>query len=246
MTMADSIQQTFVQLIQDRGLELNETQLQQFETYYRILVEWNEKINLTAITDRDQVYIKHFYDSLSPSFFVNMSEINNLADIGSGAGFPSIPLKIVYPHLRITIIDSLNKRISFLRHVTEQLKLQDVDCLHARAEDAGRNPSLRDSFDVVTARAVARLPILNEFCLPFVRVGGTFIALKGSDADGEIQESAYSLRQLRATLTAEHVFELPFSYGARRLIVIGKKDRTPSMYPRKPGVPLKSPLIRNE
>src|SRR5262249_29980717 len=153
--------------------------------YYKLLVEWNEKMNLTGITERGAVYEKHFYDSLTVTSVTNIQEQHSLADIGSGAGFPSIPIAIVFPHLNVMIIDALAKRINFLEEVCSKLGLYRVKCLHSRAEDAARLKEHRDQYDVVTARAVAKLAVLNEFCLPFVRKGGRFVAMKGSDLTEE-------------------------------------------------------------
>src|SRR5690554_5265731 len=152
----DMVVSQFISLLEVKGISLTEDQLSQFELYYEQLIEWNGKMNLTGITDREQVYIKHFYDSVSLSFYIPIASIQTLIDIGSGAGFPSIPLKIVYPHLQITIIDSLNKRIQFLQHIAKSLSLTAISCIHSRAEDAGRNLQLRNHFDIATARAVAR------------------------------------------------------------------------------------------
>ena len=238
----DQMRSLFASLLSEKGILLTDEQWNRFETYYRLLLEWNERMNLTGITEREQVYIKHFYDSLSLSFFVPLAEVSNIADIGSGAGFPSIPLKIMFPHLRVTIIDSLNKRIQFLKHLTSELAFTDVDCIHARAEDAGRDSKFRDRFDLVTARAVARLNVLNEFCLPFVKTGGTFAAMKGADAEEEVQEAKFSLSQLKGELLRSEKFLLPVEQSTRHIILIRKTGPTPPKYPRKPGVPLKQPL----
>lgn len=240
----DDVTRLFAQLLKDKGLEPSETQLRQFETYFRELVEWNEKMNLTGITEREQVYVKHFYDSVSLSFFMPVNDIKNLIDIGSGAGFPSLPLKILFPHLNVTIVDSLNKRIQFLQHLVKELNLSDVECIHSRAEDAARQAALRDRFDLATARAVARLNVLGELCLPFVRPGGFFVAMKGADASDEIAEAAFSLAELKAKLEYDHSFELPVEHAVRHLIVIRKTASTPGKYPRKAGVPGNQPLRR--
>ncbi|ALS24581.1 16S rRNA (guanine(527)-N(7))-methyltransferase RsmG [Paenibacillus naphthalenovorans] len=239
----DNILNNFTDLLNNRGIRLSESQLHQFELYYRELVNWNERMNLTGIIEREQVYIKHFYDSLSVAFFVPMSDHLKIADIGSGAGFPSIPLKIAFPHLRVTIVDSLNKRIHFLNHVTSFLGLSDVQCVHARAEDAARLPIHRDQYDLVTARAVARMAVLNEFCLPFVSVGGLFVAMKGQGVQDEIEEASFSLRELRGQWLNTHRFELPVEESTRHIVLITKTGPTPKKYPRKAGTPLKSPLI---
>jgi 16S rRNA (guanine527-N7)-methyltransferase len=240
----DSIQLNFQSTLHLKYINLSEQQLTQFELYYRELISWNEKMNLTGITDREQVYVKHFYDSLSVSFFLPMTDINNIADIGSGAGFPSIPLKIVYPHLKVTIVDSLNKRIQFLNHLVTCLDLSGVRCVHGRAEDTARIPEHRDRYELVTARAVAKLAVLNEFCLPFTAVNGTFVAMKGSEIDQELKESAFSLRELKGKYIHTEHFELPDGENAsRNLVFVRKLSTTPKMYPRKAGIPLKLPLL---
>jgi 16S rRNA (guanine527-N7)-methyltransferase len=238
----DAIEKQFNELLQQQGISLNEGQFKQFALYYEQLVSWNEKMNLTGITEREQVYIKHFYDSVSLSFYVPMKEILTLVDIGSGAGFPSIPLKIIYPHLKITIIDSLNKRIQFLDNIVNELVLSDVNCLHGRAEDLARVDKYRDQFDLATARAVAKLNALNELCLPFVKKSGHFIAMKGSDPAEEIKEAKFSFKELKSELEGIHSFELPVEQSKRHVIVIKKYSSTPNKYPRKSGIPLKDPL----
>lgn len=239
----DSVQSQFCALLQEHGIELSARQLQQFERYYEELVSWNEKMNLTGITDREQVYIKHFYDSLSLAFYVSIDKISSLADIGSGAGFPGIPLKICYPHLQLTIVDSLNKRIQFLQHVVDELGLENVQLLHGRAEDLARQSGLRDSFDLVTARAVARMAVLNEFCLPFAKPGGMFVAMKGSDPKDELQEAAFSLSELKGKCIKTPQFVLPMEQSERHLVIANKVAATPKKYPRKAGTPAKTPLI---
>jgi 16S rRNA (guanine527-N7)-methyltransferase len=239
----DETLQWFIKRMEEGGIPLSSVQLNQFEMYFRLLVEWNEKMNLTGITERDAVYEKHFYDSVSLSFFANMSNVRKLADIGSGAGFPSIPLKICFPHLHIMIVDSLNKRIQFLTHLKEQLGLDNVVCVHGRAEDVAQLPDHRDNYDLVTARAVARLNVLNEFCLPFVRKGGFFAAMKGSQSDEEVREASFSLRELKGKIKSQHQLILPNEKSERHIVIIEKTDATPRKYPRKAGTPLKQPLL---
>ncbi|NGM81938.1 16S rRNA (guanine(527)-N(7))-methyltransferase RsmG [Paenibacillus sp. 7124] len=238
----DPIQEQFVRRLEERGIVLSQ-QLDQFESYYRELVSWNEKMNLTGITEREQVYTKHFYDSLSLAFFVDMQAVERMADIGSGAGFPGIPLKIAFPQLKLTIVDSLSKRISFLKHVCDELKLEGVELIHGRAEDIARQTSHRDSYDLVTARAVARMALLNEFCLPFVRKDGIFAAMKGSDPAEELSEAKFSLKELRGQLEKVEPFSLPIEDSARHIIFIRKTGATPAKYPRKAGIPAKTPLV---
>ncbi|AWB46716.1 16S rRNA (guanine(527)-N(7))-methyltransferase RsmG [Paenibacillus sp. CAA11] len=239
----DEVQAELVSLLAERGIQLNEVQLDKFEIYYRELVSWNEKMNLTGITDRHQVYVKHFYDSVTLAFYVDMSKIDNMADIGSGAGFPGIPLKIVYPHLKLTIVDSLNKRIQFLNHITKSIQLADVNFLHGRAEDVARQKGLRDSFDLATARAVARMSVLNEFCLPFVKPGGIFVAMKGTDPSEELKEAKRSFKELKGIWRETFPFQLPHEQSDRHIIIIDKIGATPAKYPRKAGTPLKSPIL---
>jgi 16S rRNA (guanine527-N7)-methyltransferase len=233
----------FTALVQAQGITLSPKQLEQFELYFTELVSWNEKMNLTGITEREQVYMKHFYDSLSLAFFMNMGEVNKLADIGSGAGFPGIPLKICFPHLKLTIVDSLSKRISFLQHVCDTLQLKNVQLIHGRAEDVARQFIHRDAYDLVTARAVARLALLNEFCLPFTRKDGFFAAMKGNDPSEELTEAKRSFKELRAELQKVESFTLPVEESARHIVIIRKSGATPAKYPRKAGIPAKAPLI---
>jgi 16S rRNA (guanine527-N7)-methyltransferase len=239
----DSTTTQFIALLQEKGIQLTPRQLEQFELYYKELVSWNEKMNLTGITERSQVYTKHFYDSLSLAFYINMDEVNSMADIGSGAGFPGIPLKICFPHLKLMIVDSLGKRISFLQHVCDTLGLTGVQLIHGRAEDVARQFVHRDAYDVVTARAVARLSLLNEFCLPFTRKDGVFAAMKGNDPAEELTEAKRSLKELRAELKKVESFSLPIEESARHIVMIRKTGATPAKYPRKAGMPAKSPLI---
>jgi len=171
----------FKEALENKGISLSPRQLEQFAQYFKVLVEWNEKMNLTAITELEEVYLKHFYDSLTVAFTHDFSnEAVSICDVGSGAGFPSIPLKIVYPDLQVTIVDSLNKRITFLKELTTQLALEDVFLYHDRAEVFGKNKQFRESFDYVTARAVARLNVLSELCLPLAKKHGYFLAMKAS------------------------------------------------------------------
>ncbi|CAM4434836.1 16S rRNA (guanine(527)-N(7))-methyltransferase RsmG [Paenibacillus typhae] len=239
----DSTTTQFIALLQEKGIELSSRQLEQFELYYQELVSWNEKMNLTGITERDQVYTKHFYDSLSLAFYVDLTQVNSLADIGSGAGFPGIPLKICFPHIKLTIVDSLSKRISFLQHICDTLGLSGVQLIHGRAEDVARQFVHRDAYDVVTARAVARLSLLNEFCLPFTRKDGIFAAMKGNDPAEELNEAGRSLKELRAELKKVESFSLPVEESARHIVMIRKTGATPAKYPRKAGMPAKAPLV---
>jgi len=238
----DQIQEAFALRLQDKGIKVTPAQLNQFETYYKELVAWNEKMNLTGITEREQVYTKHFYDSISLAFYIDMNDVRTMADIGSGAGFPGIPLKICFPHVQLTIIDSLNKRINFLKHVVQETDLEQVQLLHGRAEDWARKPEHRDRYDLVTARAVAKLAVLNEFCLPYAKVGGVFAAMKGSSPDEELQEASRSFKELKGKLQRVEHLTLPIEESERHIVVIDKTAATPGKYPRKAGTALKTPL----
>jgi 16S rRNA (guanine527-N7)-methyltransferase len=234
----------FKQALEEHGITLSEKQMKQFDTYYKLLVEWNEKMNLTAITEQNEVYLKHFYDSATLGLTNPELELNHLTlcDVGSGAGFPSIPLKIIYPNLQITIVDSLNKRITFLNHLVEALELDQVETYHARAETFGQNPQFRGQFDLVTARAVAKLSVLSEFCLPLVKKGGQFIALKAAHTPTELEEAKAAIATLGGKIETDQAFDLPGDGGQRHILHIRKTKETPKKYPRKPGIPLKKPL----
>ncbi|WP_019120837.1 16S rRNA (guanine(527)-N(7))-methyltransferase RsmG [Brevibacillus massiliensis] len=233
----------FAERLSENGIVLTAEQLAQFDLYYRLLVEWNEKMNLTAITEENAVYTKHFYDSVSAAFSFPFAEINTVVDIGAGAGFPSIPLKICFPHLQVTIVDSLQKRISFLENLSRELGLTHVQPLHGRAEDFGQDKAFRESYDLATARAVARLNVLAEFCLPFVKVGGHFIAMKGPDISFELQEAKKAIKALGGKTKKVETLHLPDEAGERNIIVIDKIDPTPKTYPRKAGTPVKKPIL---
>jgi len=235
-------EEQFVQALKEQGIELSEGQLKQFHTYFELLVEWNEKMNLTAITDQPSVYLKHFYDSISATFYMNFDKVQSICDVGAGAGFPSIPIKICFPHLQVTIVDSLNKRIQFLTHLSEQLNLDHVEFVHSRAEDFGQNPKYREQFDLVTARAVARLSVLSELCIPLVKTNGHFVAMKAASGDEEMKDAKKALTVLGAKLVDSYSFLLPIEDSERSIFIFNKTKNTPKKYPRKPGVPNKSPI----
>lgn len=229
--------------LHNKGIDITEKQMKQFDDYLILLQEWNEKINLTAITAREEIYLKHFYDSITAGLYVDFNKgVQSLCDVGAGAGFPSIPLKIIFPKLKVTIVDSLNKRIQFLTILAETLQLEDVYFYHDRAELFGQNKKFRESFDFVTARAVARMSVLAELCLPLVKKDGVFIALKASSSDNEMKESKKAIATLGGKFRKEFIFELPKEAGERHILLIDKKKETPKKYPRKPGTPNKSPL----
>src|SRR5699024_8959642 len=194
------------------------------------------------LTDREDVYLKHFYDSITPAFYVDLTKDYSICDVGAGAGFPSIPLKICFPHLQMTIVDSLNKRIDFLKTLAEELGLENITFHHSSAEDFGQNKDFREMFDFVIARSVARMSVHRELCLPLARVGGQFIAMKGGKAAEELTTGEKSIERLGGKVIENHVFNLPLEAGERSVIVINKEKRTPKKYPRKPGTPQRKPL----
>lgn len=232
----------FISLLEEKGISLSPQQLSQFDTYYKLLVEWNEKMNLTAITDEEEVYLKHFYDSITASFYVDLNQELTLCDVGAGAGFPSIPLKICFPNLKVTIVDSLNKRITFLQNLASELGLENVHFVHDRAETFGKKADYREKFDLVTARAVARLSVLSELCLPLVKEGGIFVPMKAAAASEELEKGKKALQILGGKLEEVHSFSLPLEESERNILIINKIKPTPKKYPRKPGTPNKQPL----
>lgn len=225
-----------------KGVYLSEYQRKQFDIYFKELLDWNNKMNLTTITDEAEVAIKHFYDSITPSFYFSFSGHLKICDVGSGAGFPGIPLKILFPDLELTIVDSLKKRLTFLQSLTESLQMEQIILCHDRAETFAHRPGIRESFDIVTARAVAPLSVLSEYCLPLVAPGGTFIALKGLNAQDEIESADGAIRKLGGRLDRKISLVLPDQDGRRTLVFIRKITAAPKKYPRKPGLPSKNPL----
>ena len=224
------------------GISLSDEQLDQFDKYYQLLVEWNEKINLTAITEPREVAIKHMVDSLSCWQADLFEDGIAVIDVGTGAGFPGIPLKIYRPDIKLILLDSLNKRIKFLQTVVDELGLENVKCIHARAEEAARNKALREKFDLVVSRAVARLPVLAEYCLPFVKTGGIFAALKGMKFAEEATDAKNALSVLGGSQPECVEIKLPYLEDKRAVIYIKKEKSTPKAYPRKAGTPDKNPL----
>lgn len=235
--------QEFFEQVKQDGWTLTDHQLDQFHNYLLLLQEWNEKVNLTAITEEEEVYLKHFYDSLTLAKFVDLeSKPYSLCDVGSGAGFPSIPLKILVPSLEITIVDSLRKRIDFLEKVVDQLGLQGVHLYHDRAENFGQNKQFRDQFDYTTARAVARMSVLAEYCMPLNKKDGVFVAMKASSALEELEDAKKAIAILGGKVRESIDFNLPQGAGERHIILIDKKKETPNKYPRTAGKPNKNPL----
>ncbi|MCI8805651.1 MAG: 16S rRNA (guanine(527)-N(7))-methyltransferase RsmG [Clostridiales bacterium] len=223
------------------GVAINGGQISQFLKYMELLISWNEKINLTAITEPEEILLKHFADSVSLIPFTDVKN-KNIIDVGTGAGFPGIPVKIAEPSAKVTLIDSLNKRVNFLREVVSEISLTDVECIHSRAEEGGKNPKLRERFDVCVSRAVANLSVLSEYCLPFIKVGGVFVSLKGPDAQSEINEAEKAIDILGGEISFVEKVEIPFTDIVHSLVMIKKVRQTPGIYPRKPGKISKNPI----
>lgn len=234
----EKIKRAFLQI----GHELTQRQVEQFYQYYEMLIETNKVMNLTAITEFDDVLQKHFVDSVLKSEEFIKEGTKTLIDVGTGAGFPGVPLKIVYPQLEVTLLDSLNKRLNFLNQVIEKLGLEHVRTVHYRAEDGARNADLREKFDCVVSRAVANMSTLCEYCLPYAKVGGHFVAYKSGNAQEEVDQAKKAVHLLGGTNEDAIYFDLPDSDIGRSLVIIKKKEPTSKKYPRKAGMPGKEPL----
>lgn len=221
-------------------IKLSVEQLEKFYSYMSLLLEWNEKMNLTAITEPNEIILKHFVDSLTI-----LNEINNnskVVDVGTGAGFPGIPLSIANESLKITLVDSLNKRLIFLQEVIDKLELKNIEIVHSRAEDFGQNKKYRESFDIATSRAVANLSTLSEYLIPLVKISGKCICMKASDVEEEINQAKNAINVLGGTIEKIEEFKLPESDIGRTIIIINKQKQTPNKYPRKAGTPSKEPI----
>lgn len=228
--------------VKELSIVLNDKQIQQFEQYYNILVEWNKVMNLTAITEYEEVVEKHFLDSLTIVNAIHVEKIETLIDVGTGAGFPGIPLKIAFPHLKVTLLDSLNKRIKFLNEVIDLLELNDIKAIHGRAEDYAKQAEYREQYDICVSRTVANLATLSEYCLPYVKVDGLFVPYKSGEIDEELKSSEKAVSILGGKVEEVVKFQLPGTDIGRSFVKIHKIKETKKKYPRKAGMPTKEPL----
>ena len=233
----------FESKLNELGIVLSDKQKEQFDKYYELLVEWNKVMNLTGITEYEEVNEKHFVDSLSLVKAIDLSNVENIIDIGTGAGFPGIPLKIAFPHLKVTLLDSLNKRIKFLDMVIAELDLKDIKTIHGRAEDYAKQADYREQYDLCVSRAVANLSTLSEYCLPYVKKGGIFVPYKSGEIDNELLQSKKAIHILGGKIDNVVKFQLPESEIGRSFVVINKYQNTAKKYPRKAGLPAKEPII---
>ncbi len=236
------IEKLLYESLKTLGIEINENQIKQFILYKDLLLEWNEKMNLTAITEDRDVIQKHFVDCVSIASKIDIPENINVIDVGTGAGFPGIPVKIAFPKMNITLLDSLNKRINFLEEVVKNLGLENVNCVHSRAEDGGQNLEYREKYDMCISRAVANLAVLSEYCLPFVKVGGSFVSLKGPDVEEELKEGKKAIEKLGGEIVKTEKIAIPDSDIIHSLVIIKKVRQTPKQYPRKAGKVTKNPI----
>ena len=236
----EKFKREFEKYLEKMSISLNKEQYDQFYAYMVLLIEWNEKINLTAITEPQEIILKHFVDSLTIAKYIE--EGKTIIDMGTGAGFPGIPLKIYRNDVKVVLADSLNKRIKFLNEVIEKLQLKNIETIHCRAEELGKNKEYREKFDYATSRAVANLSTLSEYLLPFVKLNGSGIFMKTMEIDEELENAKKAIKILGGRIEKVDKFEIPESDLGRSIIIVKKEKQTPSKYPRKPGTPAKEPL----
>lgn len=229
-------------LFRQSEIPITTQQIYQFLDYERLILEWNQKTNITAITESRDIYIKHFIDSAVVNKYIGNKQSYSLIDVGTGGGFPGIPMKIMDDTIRLTLLDSLNKRIAFLQDVVKNLGLKDVKLIHGRAEDFGLNVDFREAYDVATSRAVASINILSEYCLPFVKIDGVFIALKGENIEEELKNGEKAVKLLGGEIASVIKYVIPGTDIARSIVTIKKTSSTPAKYPRKAGTPSRKPL----
>ena len=241
--MSEEFKNKLINLSTKINIELSDENAEKFYNYMNLLLEWNEKINLTAITEEDDIILKHFIDSLTVLKYIKDGE--KIIDVGTGAGFPGIPIAIEKKKCQITLLDSLNKRILFLEDVANKINLENVRCIHGRAEDLGQNKQEREKYDISISRAVANLSTLVEYLMPFVRIGGKVICMKGPDCDEEIENAKFAIKELGGKIAKVDTLQLPDSDISRTIIIIEKIKETPNKYPRKAGLPSKEPLTFN-
>ena len=240
----ENFKKRFLELANKINIYLTENQIEKFHKYMKLLLNWNEKINLTAITDEDEIILKHFVDSLTVLKYIN--ENDKIIDVGTGAGFPGIPIAIMMPNVIITLLDSLNKRINFLNEVIRELDLKNIETIHSRSEDCGKDILFREKYDIALARAVANLSTLSEYLLPFIKIDGKMICMKGSNLEEELKNAEYAIKELGGEFVLKDEFELPDSDIKRNIIIVEKVKYTPKIYPRKAGLPSKEPIKKNK
>jgi len=232
----------FKSKLNEIGITLNDKQKEQFDKFYELLVEWNKVMNLTGIIEYEEVNEKHFVDSLSIVKAIDMNQVESVIDIGTGAGFPGIPLKIAFPHLKVVLLDSLNKRINFLNTVINELGLENIETIHGRAEDFAKQPAYREQFDLCVSRAVANLATLSEYCIPYVKKDGMFIPYKSGEIDEEVEQAKKAVHVLGGKLQDVIKFQLPGTEIGRSFVIVKKLQNTAKKYPRKAGLPSKEPI----
>lgn len=236
------MKQKLYEICKKNEIDLSEEKLEQFQIFYDYMIEMNQVMNLTSITEEDEVILKHFYDSMSVVKYYDFESGEHVIDVGTGAGFPGIPLAILLPEIQFTLMDSLNKRITFLKNVVEKCGLKNVECIHSRAEELAKDEEYREKYDICVSRAVANLSVLLEYCIPFIKKGGKFISYKSISSEGELTDSKNAQNKLCCKLKDNISFKLPDTDNKRNFLIFEKFDHTASKYPRNNGIPRKKPL----